>query len=525
MMCRHTTCASLSFLCVVFSTPCFAERCFPANILGRSAPFYLEKDESRIVGFIPKGDEKGLLVCRFEGQWARVKLDYTYYWMKAKDLWLDREAFQVVSMALPVNKALPETELCFEGIVTVPNATLYQGKPSQITTTTQISQGTLLLACKEIEGMWEVQIEHMTGFIDKNQVMVSNAQRQRDVGFAKRQICKAFMWEGKVVNETPLLRWEGDKVVVVFTISSDSYVSVSETEGDWYWVNHGGQWGYVRRSDVILSKAVVVTESRTSPVVQCSENYRIARMEDRDIDILASPWGSTILAVIPKGTDFIVVSPPDNLRPTDDVSLSVQYLGKRGWISSRGIRFVSKTEPMYTTFTPEPADQSLFILGHTVKDKPSGQWGVRIGIAPVFSSLLEYPGLSADVAVGFKIIDNLRILGGFWGISSISLLVAGTGVGLDAQLLPKGSQRMILNMGASIGCHWMGGIGWGGEGRALLFGWGVYASIGAEISNMIEAGLGYNLRGEHEINCSEKPCPISSYTLFHSFGPMLFIKM
>ena len=60
--------------------------CYPTKLEKgiNKLPYYSEKNIYSIEGTVTKNREAGLKLCYIQREWARVKIDFSFYWMKAQ---------------------------------------------------------------------------------------------------------------------------------------------------------------------------------------------------------------------------------------------------------------------------------------------------------------------------------------------------------------------------------------------------------------------------------------------------------
>ena len=501
--------ALLWMMLILAPTEGRSESCYPCSIIGRSALLYLEKDETRVGGVVRRQDSGDVVVCGLSGPWARVKIGYTYYWMKTEDLRLRPTDKEVLSLALPSNVARPEAiEWCNEAVVASPTAELYVGQ-DKVENALTLRQGTLLLACGRLGDFVVVEYGDLTGRIEASSLKVSSAERPRGVGFKHRRLCKMFLWRGRLRQDAPLVRWEGGQVMRVATLPASVEVEVATQQGDWYWVRFAGEWGYVQASLVELVPGAHEGFDPFRAVETCLLTFRRAKTHAQ-ADLLSGPGATEVVQKVPAGAEVFV------LKEAHDYA-EVQYLGRSGFIPTGVLAFQGGEEPLAQDFDPYPADESLLAPGMRGyrRDKVGGVARLSLGMAA--SSTLEGVAAALDAGVGAGLGPGTDLVVSFFGMEADSLLLGGPELGVDQVLAPL-SRSVVLSARLSTGPHWVGGTS-----KALSVGWGVGAYVDAALGRGAGIGVGYTFRGEHRVRCNEGPCPEAN-SWFHSVACSLRVS-
>ncbi|MBM4395327.1 MAG: hypothetical protein FJ087_06510 [Deltaproteobacteria bacterium] len=492
-------------------SPARAQQCFPCSILGRSAMLYEEKDDSRTTGIVRRQDAGDVAVCGLQGEWARVKIGYTYYWMKTEDIRLKPTDQEVLSLSLPPNVARPEAiEWCNEAVVSIPAAELYVagqggsgGAGEEVVNALTLRQGTLLLACSH-DGDW-VTVQHgeSAGRMERSSLVISTADRPRGVGFTRKRVCKTFLWTGRVEGDQPLIRWDHNRVVRIATLPAGVEVQVSERQADWYWVRFAGEWGYLPAAGVRLVPGTREGFDPFRAVETCPGTFRKA-VAGVKRDVLSSPGASEVVSTVPAGAEVFVVQ-------QDRAWAQVLHLGRTGWIESAGLKVLPGEEALARDFDPYPADDSLLAPGLRGyrRDKVSGV--VRLGVGMAASPQLEGVAATLDAGIGVGLATGTDLVASFYGIEADDLLAGGPELGVEQVVAPLG-RTVVLAARASVGPHWFGGTR-----HAMTLGWGVWAGIDAALSRTAGIGVGYGFRGEHRMRCNSDPCP-EEHAWFHSLA-------
>jgi hypothetical protein len=486
--------------------PATAEECFPGSVVGRSAPLYLEQDDGRITGIVRRSDASDIRVCRMEGEWARVKIDFTYYWMKTMDLRVKPADEVVLVLNLPRNVAPPESfEWCREAVVTTPQAAFLAGIATKVADVIPLRQGTLLLACGE-SGQW-ILAQHggLSGFVDRASVRVSTAERPRAIGFVRRRVCKSFLWPAKLLEEQDLVRWHENKVLRVARIPTGTSVRVAEQAGEWVWILFAGEWGFVRAQAVQLSGATRMETDPLKPAEDCSGNFRRAVLRTGTREVFTSAGVGEVVAVVPAGAEFVVFD-------WNAEWIRAFYLGRTGWVQRAGIDFVSAEEPRWIDFEPYPADESLLEPGLRGFRREDPLASARFGVGAAVSGDRDGIGVTLDAGIAFRLASRTDLVAGMYGLDSDGSVLGGPEIGVEQVVAPLGRAAVLL-------LRVTGGPHFSGEGgRELTLGWNALAGIETEMTRNAGVGLGYSVRGEHRVACRDDPCPGKKRLLFHGMN-------
>lgn len=516
----------LTLLCSL-PAPSLADTCLPAEIANRDALYYFAREEQSIAGVVYRSDDDDLRICRFAGEWSRIRLDFDYYWIKTGDLRISPEVKEVVALGLPSSKHYDSTEeQCREAMVSAPFTVLFHGQDGRADSAVKLDRGTLLLVCSEEAGWAEVQYRETAGFVEVSQLRISTSVRPRGVGFETRKVCRKFVWSGRTLRKTPMLRrTPGGKVVQVHMIPEQMLVSVSDAEEDWYWVNSWGDWGYVRKSHLELMPSVETTTAHYAPTTQCVESYRVGLAKGANLPLLTAPGGSTSSIVIPEGSQY-VFWPQSSAARTDSAASKkrwwkAQYLGKTGWVPTDRIVSRSRGRPMWVDYEPQPADETLFVTGGLAGRRSDGsRWSFRAAMGPMYSDSMELTGVGLEAGAFLKVRRFLELYGGVLSANSSGPLVAGPEIGLDFIPYAHPDGGFALRLGGRIGCYWFGGTG-----RGLLFGGSVNAGVTSGLSDIFAMGLGYSLHLFRTLMCPEGSCPGGPVALLHGFGLTLDVHL
>jgi hypothetical protein len=484
------------------------------------ATLYSEPDESTETGILRQVDEEGLKVCRLQGTWARVWWNWAHHWMKASEVAIAHEHRRFLEMVLPANgRQATRIIYCREAIVIDREGVLFLDKNGFTVGTMELPLGSPVLVCTESNGWAEVQQEQQSGWMEVAHLRISRTERPRDVGFTQKKVCKSLVWMARTREETPLRRWEGSEIVDVARVPADAPVTAAEQVEDWTWVNHGGNWGFVRNDALVIEPEVTIVEAWNMAVAQCLEEFRLVVDPAAPRYLLEQPGieSGRRVATVPRGADFIIWPGTSREATTDTETVvwrKAYYLGRTGWVASRGLIEKGEVQPMWSLFQPEPIDPELFAgLRVTAAERlDERSWSVRIGSGVAYGPGIDAMGLGVDLSARIWLPMGFGVPVGTYVFSSKDPLTAGPEAGVEwAGLVPETGLR--ARVGVGLGAAWLGG---GREGALVV--WKVDTALGAAISNRVSMDVGYVLRGLHGVYCARGDCPPDRGALLHTFG-------
>ncbi len=485
-----------------------AGRCFPATLVRGSADLYLEKDGTSLFGTMTISDVEALRVCRFEGEWARVEYNFQHLWMRQSDLKLSPEGREALALDLPFNKVGAEpVEMCFEAIVTSKEATLYRGTPDSIEGTEDVIRGSLLMVCNEKEDWVEVQVEDRSGWMQKDGLRISTSQRPRSIGFRQREVCRSFVWNGRVTRETRLVRWEGQNVVSVIDIPEDGTVMASDIDGRWLWVQYGGEWGYVEADAVALEPGMTFAEARYAPVSQCMGEFVRAKADAEPILVLGSVANGNVMVTIPPEAEFAAWPDDHSVGATGEQAswFKASYLGRIGWIDNRLATLVGGRQKMSVQTPSEPVDPSLYreALSPRRSNASALSFDIATGLACSPQLGLTGLGLLADMRVAVH--RHVGVRGGLLAAVARDNAIVGPELSVDGRVAIPGLRDASAFIRVALGSHY-----WTGDHSTWMLGWGTGAGLVVGLSDEIHLGLSYDLRAFHRLGCDEQSCSLES---------------
>jgi hypothetical protein len=426
--------------------------CYPAKLEKgiNKLPYYSEKNIYSIEGTVTKNREAGLKLCYIQGEWARVKIDFSFYWMKAQYISVNPQIRKKIETSLPVNRNSETTgDFCNEAITKANDSFLYTGYKDHIKDVIAIPYRFPLLAClKEDESDEWIEIRYETpngwqeGWMEPEQVYISPEVRPKNLGFREKELCQDFVWAGRTTEEVSILRWELNDVIEVYKVPQDMEVTAKYLEGNWLWINFGGIEGYVPAKSVFILAMERVNVDHA--IIKKCGYFRTGIAKDREKPVYNLEWESNQIATIPAGAEFAVLD-------WEGKRWQIRYLGVEGWIDPADVSLVTKKQPLKILWKPPELNIAALEL-YNENIHASKIWNMQVLLGAAISNIFNGIPFGFQPDLGMKVSRIIQFHTGLHVFLGENQTLIGPDILSSLKIFSDNKDQSELHFLTGFGC-------------------------------------------------------------------------
>lgn len=499
---------------VLLSAGHAAARCLPVPLARDHVPIFQSTDPAIEVGILTRDNAADLLLCRIEGEWARVYLMPMFYWMRRSDLAPDPRTERIVRMEVPPNGEIPyRQDWCHEA-TTLPLRTpiFLRGDHDVIVETRILPRWTPLIACGQVGAWTDIQFEGRRGYVETRHILVSTAQRERTRGFEPSFACRVFFWKARTIQETPVFRWSATGDLEEGTLPPDREIEIGHARGPWLWSGYGGQWWYVAISDVAVLPQLFETTRIADREPECGGFFRRATAVS-DVPMYQSALSEEVVITVPQGGEFVVFQEAESGR------FRARYLSVTGWVDEQGWNATSEETSLVALRIPDGFQASTLVSVVQKVEEVPWHWRMGLLLGPAASGNLPRPGALVDFVTALRLGSVGSLAAGISGLVSDGVTAVGSDLGVSMRLDLSGASFLDLWMAASVQRIEAEEVGLGIGGRISM-------TLGLPIQRPYDFGLAYSFRGNWVPLCTgQRPCAGSDGWFLHAVQIVLGVRL